>query len=160
MIRHKNILWGIHIIKFPWYYLTVEINLMLSRGSEMSFGGWTWLVMEVFNGDFWRCILEFFENSIEPIRPAFNFFLLPPILYFFTLSPYTVAAPRPAFAKTAPRITSDLSMAPVDSIVNDVVSSSNVLASNVGDFGGFLFPVFGIGLLAALILYLSPPLAD
>mmetsp|Transcript_21056 Transcript_21056/g.32565 ORF Transcript_21056/g.32565 Transcript_21056/m.32565 type:complete len:98 (+) Transcript_21056:111-404(+) len=71
-----------------------------------------------------------------------------------------VAAPRPAFAKTAPRITSDLSMAPVDSIVNDVVSSSNVLASNVGDFGGFLFPVFGIGLLAALILYLSPPLAD
>jgi len=51
-------------------------------------------------------------------------------------------------------------MAPIDSVVNDIVSSSNVLASNSGDFGGFLFPVFGIGLLAALILYLSPPLAD
>eukprot|EP00537_Pseudo-nitzschia_pungens_P003706 CAMPEP_0172357274 /NCGR_PEP_ID=MMETSP1060-20121228/1647_1 /TAXON_ID=37318 /ORGANISM="Pseudo-nitzschia pungens, Strain cf. cingulata" /LENGTH=87 /DNA_ID=CAMNT_0013077861 /DNA_START=27 /DNA_END=290 /DNA_ORIENTATION=- len=40
------------------------------------------------------------------------------------------------------------------------VASSQVLASSVSDFGGYFFPVFGIGSLAALILFLAPPLAD
>mmetsp|Transcript_105407 Transcript_105407/g.214901 ORF Transcript_105407/g.214901 Transcript_105407/m.214901 type:complete len:89 (+) Transcript_105407:161-427(+) len=40
------------------------------------------------------------------------------------------------------------------------VASSQMLASSVGDFGGYFFPVIGIGSLAALILFLAPPLAD
>jgi hypothetical protein len=40
------------------------------------------------------------------------------------------------------------------------VASSQMIAASVNDFGGFAFPVFGIGALAALILFLAPPLAD
>ena len=40
------------------------------------------------------------------------------------------------------------------------VASSQMVAANVSDFGGFAFPVFGIGALAVLILFLAPPLAD
>lgn len=43
---------------------------------------------------------------------------------------------------------------------SEVAATSNMLASNVSDFGGYLFPVFGIGALAALILFLAPPLID
>lgn len=38
--------------------------------------------------------------------------------------------------------------------------SSNMLASNVQDFGGYAFPVFGLLALAGLILFLAPPLVD
>lgn len=43
---------------------------------------------------------------------------------------------------------------------SSVAASSNVLASTVNDFGGYLFPVFGIAALAGLILFLAPPLVD
>mmetsp|Transcript_36752 Transcript_36752/g.85858 ORF Transcript_36752/g.85858 Transcript_36752/m.85858 type:complete len:101 (-) Transcript_36752:213-515(-) len=70
---------------------------------------------------------------------------------------------RPAFAqKSAPRFNTEVNMGPAEfeAVVNNVAASSNVVASNVSDFGGYLFPVFGIGALCALILYLSPPLSD
>lgn len=47
-----------------------------------------------------------------------------------------------------------------DFAVADVAGNANLLASNVQDFGGYLFPVFGLLALAGLILFLSPPLAD
>jgi hypothetical protein len=38
---------------------------------------------------------------------------------------------------------------------------SNILvASSEGDFGGYFFPTAGLGLLAAVIIFLAPPLAD
>jgi hypothetical protein len=40
------------------------------------------------------------------------------------------------------------------------VATSNMVASNVQDFGGYFFPVFGIVALAGLILFLAPPLVD
>jgi hypothetical protein len=40
------------------------------------------------------------------------------------------------------------------------VATSNMVASNVGDFGGYFFPIAGIVSLAALILFLAPPLVD
>ena len=43
---------------------------------------------------------------------------------------------------------------------SNFAANANVVASNVSDFGGYLFPVFGIIGLAGLILYLAPPLAD
>jgi hypothetical protein len=40
-------------------------------------------------------------------------------------------------------------------------TASNILvAANEGDFGGYFFPTFGLGLLAAIIVFLAPPLAD
>jgi len=45
-------------------------------------------------------------------------------------------------------------------VTSDIAQNANLVASNVQDFGGYLFPVFGILSLAALILFLAPPLAD
>ena len=56
-------------------------------------------------------------------------------------------------------------MAPVQMTVDGaelsaVADQANLLASSVSDFGGYLFPVFGLIGLAGLILFLAPPLAD
>jgi len=49
----------------------------------------------------------------------------------------------------------------VDSVaVSNVADNANMLASSVTDFGGYLFPVFGILSLCGLILFLAPPLVD
>mmetsp|Transcript_42953 Transcript_42953/g.62951 ORF Transcript_42953/g.62951 Transcript_42953/m.62951 type:complete len:93 (-) Transcript_42953:248-526(-) len=39
-------------------------------------------------------------------------------------------------------------------------NGANLIASTEKDFGGYLFPVFGLGSLAGLILFLAPPLKD
>eukprot|EP00339_Tiarina_fusa_P021298 CAMPEP_0117035706 /NCGR_PEP_ID=MMETSP0472-20121206/25346_1 /TAXON_ID=693140 ORGANISM="Tiarina fusus, Strain LIS" /NCGR_SAMPLE_ID=MMETSP0472 /ASSEMBLY_ACC=CAM_ASM_000603 /LENGTH=52 /DNA_ID=CAMNT_0004745263 /DNA_START=140 /DNA_END=298 /DNA_ORIENTATION=+ len=43
---------------------------------------------------------------------------------------------------------------------SEVAATTNMVASTVTDFGGYLFPVFGLGCLSALILFLAPPLVD
>jgi hypothetical protein len=73
-----------------------------------------------------------------------------PRLILFTVS-------SPAFARTsAPK------MIPVEAteFVSSVAQNTNLIAATSDDFGGYVYPVIGIGLLATLILYLSPPLAD
>jgi hypothetical protein len=45
-------------------------------------------------------------------------------------------------------------------IVSNVISSANVIAANVGDFGGYAWPATGLLFLGAVILSLAPPLAD
>tara|TARA_B110001452_G_C14814270_1_gene284200 strand:+ start:95 stop:265 length:171 start_codon:yes stop_codon:yes gene_type:complete len=40
------------------------------------------------------------------------------------------------------------------------VASSQMVAASVADFGGYFFPIIGLGSLAGLILFLAPPLAD
>ena len=47
-----------------------------------------------------------------------------------------------------------------DVATSAVAQNSQVIASSVGDFGGYLFPVVGLGTLAVIILALAPPLAD
>ena len=71
-------------------------------------------------------------------------------------SSFNPAAPR-AFKPTTP---AQMMVEGSDVAVSNVASNANLIASNVSDFGGYLFPVFGILSLAGLILFLSPPLAD
>jgi hypothetical protein len=47
-----------------------------------------------------------------------------------------------------------------DAAVSSVAQNANLIASNAGDFGGYVYPVIGLALLSALILYLSPPLSE
>lgn len=47
-----------------------------------------------------------------------------------------------------------------DFSISQVAQNANLIASNADDFGGYFYPVAGLGLLAVLILYLSPPLAS
>lgn len=55
-------------------------------------------------------------------------------------------------------------MIPMESVevavTNVIAQNANLIATNADEFGGYFYPVAGLGLLAALILYLSPPLAD
>lgn len=45
-------------------------------------------------------------------------------------------------------------------VSNALSQNANLIATNADAFGGFFYPIAGLALLAALILYLSPPLAD
>lgn len=47
-----------------------------------------------------------------------------------------------------------------DIATSTIAQSTQLIASSAGDFGGALFPVFGLGALGAIILVLAPPLAD
>ena len=47
-----------------------------------------------------------------------------------------------------------------DVAASQVANNANLIASSVGDFGGYLFPLFGLIALSGLILFLAPPLGD
>ncbi|GAX16652.1 hypothetical protein FisN_23Hh219 [Fistulifera solaris] len=74
------------------------------------------------------------------------------------VAPASNAVSSPAFARTsAPKMTEvvmDVDM------ISTFAQNANVIATSSGDFGGAFYPVAGLTLLGALILYLSPPLAD
>mmetsp|Transcript_5027 Transcript_5027/g.13363 ORF Transcript_5027/g.13363 Transcript_5027/m.13363 type:complete len:95 (+) Transcript_5027:138-422(+) len=75
------------------------------------------------------------------------------------VAPAGQALSSPAFvSQTAPKVNMMENLA--DFSASNAAASSQLVASNVSDFGGYLFPVFGILGLAALILYLAPPLVD
>jgi hypothetical protein len=67
---------------------------------------------------------------------------------------FTVASP--AFTRMeAPKM---MEIADVD-VVSNLAENVNLIATNSDSFGGAFYPVAGLVLLGALILYLSPPLA-
>jgi len=75
------------------------------------------------------------------------------------VSPANRAVAKPAFAsRTAPKMMIDGSIMEQSAV--SAAANTQLIASQVTDFGGYLFPVFGIIALAGLILFLSPPLAD
>jgi hypothetical protein len=79
------------------------------------------------------------------------------VLFIFNNIVLYLSVGTPAFArKTAPQ------MIPVEAteIISSVAQNAQLIATNADEFGGYFYPVAGIGLLATLILYLSPPLAD
>ena len=70
----------------------------------------------------------------------------------------TAAAFAPIASVVAP-LAAAPARAPVPAEALQTVSNV-LIASNEGDFGGYFFPTFGLGLLAAIIVFLAPPLAD
>ena len=53
----------------------------------------------------------------------------------------------------------------METVVNDIANTAiaqnaNLIATSADDFAGYFYPAFGIAILAAIILYFSPPLAD
>lgn len=70
------------------------------------------------------------------------------------------AVTTPAFARTTASPKMMMPVEGADVAMSNVAANANVIASAAGDFGGYLFPIVGIMGLSALILYLSPPLAD
>ena len=75
--------------------------------------------------------------------------------------PFPVSLPTvstPAFARVAaPKM---IPLEGADVAVSNIAANVNLIASSVDDNGGFFFPIVGLGAIAALILFLSPPLAD
>ena len=53
-------------------------------------------------------------------------------------------------------------MVPMEAVdtLSSFAQNANVIASSSDDFGGMFYPVAGLALLSALILYLSPPLSE
>ena len=74
--------------------------------------------------------------------------------WFFWFS--TVASPAYASTTSAKMIPVEV----VDFAATNVAQNANLIATSAGDFGGYAYPIVGLGFLAAFILYLSPPLAD
>ena len=68
------------------------------------------------------------------------------LIYLLFVVPLTVSSPAVTAIKT------------VD--VADIAQNTQMIASSSSDFGGMLFPVFGLVTLGAVILVLAPPLAD
>lgn len=104
--------------------------------------------------------MVFFGDAIRiDILAFFLTINLSPIFSCINTRSTTTAAPR-AFKAQAPTSPAKMMVEGSDFAVSNVASNANLIATNVSDFGGYLFPVFGIIALAGLILYLSPPLAD
>jgi hypothetical protein len=67
------------------------------------------------------------------------------------------AVTTPAFARSqAPK----MMIEGTDIAISNVAANANLIATSAADNGGLLFPVVGIGFLAAIILFLAPPLLD
>jgi hypothetical protein len=93
-------------------------------------------------------------------RFLFIFALLVAAASAFVIPAHHGAVASPSFVtREAPKVNLMENMADFSS-VNEVAASTNMLASSVSDFGGYLFPVFGLLSLAALILFFAPPLVD
>mmetsp|Transcript_10522 Transcript_10522/g.12649 ORF Transcript_10522/g.12649 Transcript_10522/m.12649 type:complete len:97 (+) Transcript_10522:408-698(+) len=66
----------------------------------------------------------------------------------------------PAFTRSAAPEAPKMMIEGADVAISNVAANANLIATSVGDNGGYFFPIAGIGALAAFILFLAPPLAD
>jgi hypothetical protein len=53
-------------------------------------------------------------------------------------------------------------MIPMESaeVISSVAQNANLIATSVNEFGGYAYPIAGLGFLAFIILYFSPPLSE
>mmetsp|Transcript_1116 Transcript_1116/g.1208 ORF Transcript_1116/g.1208 Transcript_1116/m.1208 type:complete len:96 (+) Transcript_1116:108-395(+) len=75
------------------------------------------------------------------------------------VQPANRAVSRNAFAPR-PTVEAPKMMLEGSDVVVSQLNNANLIASNVSDFGGYLFPLFGLLGLSALILFLAPPLGE
>ncbi|KAL7549260.1 hypothetical protein ACHAWF_012524 [Thalassiosira exigua] len=87
------------------------------------------------------------------MRSLFVFALLVAAASAF-VAPANQAVATPRAATAAPNMLID------GSVMESAASTANLIATSNADNGGFFFPVAGIVSLAALILFLAPPLVD
>lgn len=73
---------------------------------------------------------------------------------------YTVSVSTPAFARKTVQSNMIVPVEAVAEVASAVSQSTQLIATTADEFGGYFYPVAGLGLLATLILYLSPPLSD
>ncbi|GKZ00605.1 hypothetical protein MPSEU_001012700 [Mayamaea pseudoterrestris] len=73
------------------------------------------------------------------------------------VSPASHSVASPAFTRSTQAKMVPVEM--IDASVSQIAANANLIATSSTDNGGLLFPVVGLGLLAATILFLSPPLA-
>ena len=83
------------------------------------------------------------SQSIDSSRPFLTLFF-PTFLF--------------AVAAAAPKMMESVDMVAVNDFI--ATQNANLIATSSTDFGGSFYPVAGLTLLGALILYLSPPLED
>jgi len=72
------------------------------------------------------------------------------------VQPTNHAVARPAFA---PKVAAPQMVAESMQLA-DIAQTAQLIATSSEDFGGPFFEIFGLGSIAALILFLSPPLSD
>jgi hypothetical protein len=69
----------------------------------------------------------------------------------------TVSSPAFTARTVPPKMSLD---GAADVVISNIAQHSHLIATSVTDNGGYFYPVAGIASLAALILFLAPPLAD
>jgi fructosamine-3-kinase len=94
------------------------------------------------------------SNNTIKMRTFFLFSLLVAAASAFVAPANQAVAFSRASTVEAPKMMVD------GSVFESAASTANLIATNSGDNGGAFFPVIGIVSLAALILYLAPPLVD
>mmetsp|Transcript_12459 Transcript_12459/g.40757 ORF Transcript_12459/g.40757 Transcript_12459/m.40757 type:complete len:87 (+) Transcript_12459:112-372(+) len=72
-----------------------------------------------------------------------------------------------AFAFVAPTSSVSTATRPVSTVqhfspveLSSAIAQNTMLLADESDFGGYFFPVVGLTLLSAIIVFLSPPLKD
>merc|ERR1712071_185432 len=107
-------------------------------------------------------------NIIRKLKMARSLFL---VALFTMMVAFSSAFVAPGHrAALAPRVVTESTVEPpqmldaatVDAAMaaSNFAANADVVASSVRDFGGYLFPIGGLGALSALILYLAPPLSE
>ena len=74
--------------------------------------------------------------------------------------PFLISPTTKMIAMTGRSIPTTPNMVIDGSVVESAVNTANIVATNSGDNGGLFFPVAGLASIAALILFLAPPLKE
>jgi hypothetical protein len=104
--------------------------------------------------------LQFYSSHIIEIVSFLSTFFVSTFVLFATYRPRKIVT-QPAFVTKSSTAVNMIPLENVDvALTNAIAQNSHLIATSADENGGYFYPVAGLALLAALILYLSPPLAD